>query len=148
MAEQVKLIVDGAALEALRAPPNGMIFNYMIRTADKIIEVAKTKINRRFVGPTGPGGAGGGSLADSMVKRPVLTGAGLSITIVAMKPYSFWVHQGNGPPGAKIYPTKPGGVLAFAEPGGGMIFRRWVHTSKPNPYLRTAMEEVIASGDV
>src|ERR1035437_1767637 len=124
MAEQGKLIVDGAALEALRAPPNGMIFNYMIRTADKIIEVAKTKINRRFVGPTGPGGAGGGSLADSMVKRPVLTGVGLSITIVAMKPYSFWVHQGNGPPGAKIYPPKPRGGVGFFAPGGGDVFPR------------------------
>jgi hypothetical protein len=142
MPAEVKLVVDGAAIEALRAPPNGMIFNYMVKTGDRIIAVASSKVRRHTYGP------GGTSLADSIVKRFVETDAGLSVIIAAMKPYAYWVHEGNGPPGGRIYPKKPGGVLAFNPTGGATIFRKWVRTSKPNRFLKEAMEEVIGVDDV
>lgn len=142
MAEDVSLVIDGAAMEWLLKGPDGPVVRHLTKILDETIVVARTKITRRFTGPLNAG-AGGATLENALVKRFVINTAGPDGFIAAEKYYAAWVHDGNDPGGGWIYP-KRAKFLRFVEPGGGFVFARRVRASKPNPFLRDALEEVMA----
>jgi hypothetical protein len=117
--------MDGAAMAEMLRGPNGPVARDLIRRGDRVIEAA-----RHQIGHDGP-------LAKSIVKRFTSSPLGLGLLIIAgigLDPgYAYWVHEGNGPPGGRIYPTS-GKVLAF-EINGETVFARSVKTSTPNRYL-------------
>lgn len=55
---------------------------------------------------------------------------------IADAKHAFWVENGNGPRGGRIYP-KTAKALRF-ELNGVVHFRKWVHTALPRPFMRDA----------
>lgn len=146
-----RLVLDNTALDALLKGPTGAVVRHANVVGDRIIEVARTKITRRFVGPIASG-AGGVTLGNTLVKRWTADAKGPSLQIVAMAPYAYWVHEGNksNRGDGRIWPTRSTNtagtgppMLRFVGPGGGFIFAKSVRESTPNPFLREAMEEVV-----
>jgi hypothetical protein len=140
-----RLVVRGEQLDELLKGPDGAIVRAGSVLGDRIIQVARTKITRRFTGPIAPG-AGGATLGGTLVKRWGVGANGPELSIIAMAPYAMWVHEGNesNRGDGRIWPVRAK-ALRFVVPGGGFIFRKWVRVSKPNPFLRQALEEVVPS---
>lgn len=121
----VRLIIDGAEVAKMLRSPDGPVVKDMFRRGDLVIAAA-----RHQIGHDGP-------LASSLVKRFTMGPSGAGCLIIAgigLEPgYAYWVHEGNGPPGGRIFPTK-GKFLVFTIEGT-TIFAPSVKTSKPNRYL-------------
>ena len=152
--ETVRLIIDGAAMAELLRGPEGPVAHHMIRIGDAVIAEARHNLepHKRT-----------GNLARSIVKRPTTGPHGIGMLVIAgvglKPPYAVWVHEGNGPPGSRIYPKhskalawvtsgarptdKAGWQAARAE--GRAVVRPSVAASKPIPYLRDALTKVIAA---
>ena len=138
----VRFITDGAAMQELLRGQGGPVFRDLQRRGDMLIGLAQDQILSRKRTYDDEG-----RLEASIVKRFGETSAGLTCTVIAgagLNPsYAFWVHEGNGPEGGRIYPTKPKGVLVFEGPDGSQIFARSVRTSKPNRYLADNLPAVV-----
>lgn len=135
----VRFVLDGAAMAQILRGPDGPVVRHLIRVGDATIAGARRRINNRS-----------GRLSASLVKRITNGPNGPGVTVIAgagLNPsYAYWVHEGNGPPGTRIYPK--GGVLAFTV-GGTKVFARSVKViENPNPYLRDALAEAMAAGVV
>lgn len=162
---EVRLVVDGAQMARLLRGPDGPVVHHLIRLADGTIALARDLINRRRRYPE----RATHKLERTIVKRPTVGPEGPGMLVVAgigLKPgYAIWVHEGNGPPGGRIYPRplyRPDGtqrVLAFVTAGErptdaagwrgnpNAVIVRWVRTSRPNPFLRDALETIVG-GDL
>jgi hypothetical protein len=150
MPEAVRLIIDGAEMAELLRGDHGPVMRTLDRRADAVMDAARSYIRMRKKTEKP-----GDRLERSIVKRHLVSERGPIVEIVAgvgLEPnYAFWVHEGNGPPGARIYPKKKR-VLAWtsgpdprpttadgwkvARATGVAIIRPSVKTSKPMPYLR------------
>lgn len=87
---------------------------------DRMVEDTRAVCSRRS-----------GTLAESIGADPWQDeGSRFTSTIRATAPYAIYQELGTGvygPGGGRIYPHKPGGVLAFEWPAaGGMVFARSV----------------------
>lgn len=157
MPEALRLVIDGAEMERILRGPDGPVARHLIRVADEVIVVARDLINSRRRWPS----QATHRLERTIVKRSTMGPNGIGMIVIAgigLKPgYAVWVHEGNGPPGGRIYP-KNSAVLAWVTSGarptdkmgwrdassaGRAIVRRSVATSRPNPYLRDALERVV-----
>ena len=159
MASEVRLVFDGAEMQRVLRSPEGPVGLYLIRKADEVIALAQKKVrdnpNRRGQAVLS------GKLERTIVKRPYDGPEGFGMMVIAgigLKPsYAYWVHEGNGPAGSMIFP-KRASVLAWVTAGvrpsdaagwraarasGVAIIRPAVRASRPNPYLRDALREVI-----
>lgn len=93
---------------------------WLDRADQQFVDRARVRCSRRT-----------GALADSIEATPA-TDEGTRITaeIHVGEDYGRWQDEGTGiygPDGGRIYPLKPGGVLAFDWPAaGGMVFFRSV----------------------
>jgi hypothetical protein len=151
MAGEVTLIIDGAVMEEVLRGPDGPVMRYLIQGGDRVIAGARdqieTKRSRWTVNKKS------GRLGMSIVKRFSTSDVGPVMSIVAgagLDPsYAYWVHEGNGPPGSRIFPkrarflafvtsgerpTDPAGWAA-ARASGRAVITPSVATSKPNRYL-------------
>ena len=156
MPDQVRLVVDGAAMAELLRGPDGPVMRALIRAGDDVIVGAVKYINgrRRYPGATH-------RLERSIVKRPTTSPSGVGITVAAgvgLKPgYAIWVHEGNAPAGSRIVPKKAA-HLAFVTSGarptdtagwqtargaGRAVIVRSVAASRPNPFLRDSLHDVM-----
>ena len=129
----VRLIIDGAEVQSVLRSPDGPVFRYLARQGDQVIADARPRIHSKT-----------GRLAASLVKRPTTGPNGLAMMVVAgagLNPsYALWVHEGNGPPGSRIFPKRHQ-FLKF-QSGGRVVFARSVRTSEPNPFLRDALQAI------
>lgn len=57
-------------------------------------------------------------------------------TVIADTSYAGYVEFGNGPPGGKIYPKRAKALRFVID--GKVLFRKWVRTSKPRPFMGNA----------
>jgi hypothetical protein len=143
VAAEVKLVLDGAAMDELLKGRDGPVVRHMTQVMDRTIVAARTHIHRGFIGPLMKG-AGGATLENALLKRYSVTEAGPVGTVVAEKFYAYWVHEGNDPGGGRIYP-KHSKVLVFVVQNGNFVFAKSVKASKPNPFLRKGLEEAMSS---
>lgn len=153
----VRLVIDGAEMAEVLRGPSGPVARHLIRLADETIVLARENINRRRRYP----GRATHRLERTIVKRPTMGPQGIGMVVVAgvgLKPgYAVWVHEGNGPPGGRIYPktkrflafvtsgerpTDPAG-WAQAKADGRAVIVPSVKTSRPNPFLRDALNRVV-----
>ena len=126
MPDAVRFVPDGAGFAAIMRGPNGPAARDLIRRGDMVIAGAKVMLAPH---------SRTGQLSKEIVKR-FRSFEPLTMEVVAMAPYAFWVHEGNGPQGGRIYPTN-GKFLRFIGqagrggqlgPGGAVIFARSVKT--------------------
>jgi hypothetical protein len=139
MAGDVKLIIDGAALEWLLNSPAGPVGIHMIEQGEIVKQAAKTLVRQMTETHTG-------CLDASIVKRFATDGRGLTIIIQSdtspcaedHKSYSMFVHEGTPP--HMIYPRNAS-VLAFMWHGQMAFFSSVHHPgTAPRPFLRLALE--------
>ena len=155
----VKLIIDGAAMDALLRGDQGPVTNHLIRTGDKVIAGA-----RAILAPHNKTTR----LSRSIVKRFSQGDNGPTLTIVAGAGlgdpnYAYWVHEGNGPQGGRIYP-KTKKALAWVNDGGTRpstpaewraavqsgraVVARSVAVSKPIRYLTEPLAAVLGEEEI
>lgn len=147
---EVRFIIDGVEMEHVLRGSSGPVVRSLIRKGDAVINGARTYIRERKKTKQP-----GERLERSIVKRIGTLPTGPYVEVVAGAGlgdpnYAYWVHEGNGPPGARIYPKKKR-VLAWVIEGprptsaaewqvarttGNAVIRTSVSTSKPMPYLR------------
>lgn len=152
----ISLILDGAEIDQVLHGQDGPVLRHLIRQGDMIIPEARRNIHRVTDRET--------RLEDTIVKRFSQTPQGPVMTIVAGGrsvgvDYAFWYHEGNDQDGDRIYPKKPGGVLAWVTSGdrptdaegwkearasGRAVIVKSVAAFKGNPFLRDAMVTVLA----
>jgi hypothetical protein len=160
----VRLIIDGTEMQQVLQGDEGVIMHYLIRLSDDIITRARINIKENKHRRHPPNMTG--TLARTIVKRPYKAGKQPGMMVVAgvgLNPsYAYWVHEGNGPQGARIYP-KRASHLAFVTSGarpttpegwanakdaGIAIIVPSVWTSRPNPFLRDAVGQVIVAAGI
>lgn len=78
-------------------------------------------------------------------KRIIIQDGSLAKTILADAPYAYWVENGNGPPGSKIYP-KSAKALRFVI-DGQVFFRKWVRASAPRPFMQEAHNLILSQAN-
>lgn len=79
-----------------------------------------------------------GNMRNSIRQEPVrVAGDRVTGVVLSAAEYSMYVHDGTPP---RIYPKKPGGVLAFTV-GGRRVYARSVRGVKARPFLRNAIEQ-------
>jgi hypothetical protein len=131
----VRLVLDGAEMHELLRGNDGPVVRHLIRVGDAVKADARRNIKNRS-----------GALGKTLVKRQTVgpTGAPGIMVIAGIglkKGYAVWVHEGNGPPGGRIFPKKAAN-LVFMGREGHLISVPSVKTSRPNPYLRKALRVV------
>lgn len=130
----VQVHVTGAAIQRLVTDRDGPVGRTLAIRGQLVQDAAKAQIEART--------HNSGLLKKSVVKRWATHGDDLAILVgVWTVPYALWVHDGNGPPGGRIFPTKSR-VLRFQLRSGNAYastktwtYRRSVKTSRPNRYL-------------
>lgn len=128
---QVRIVLNGAALEAMLRGPNGLVYNEMIRRGQLVQDAAKRQIRLGHI----HGGGGRPNLRDTLVKRVVkTTGGDIAVLIGSDSPIALLHHEGTRP--HVILPTK-GRFLAFPGNGGGVVFATKVNHpgTAPNRFL-------------
>ncbi|MDE1904834.1 MAG: hypothetical protein KGH75_00095 [Rhodospirillales bacterium] len=149
-----RLIIDGARMAELLRGPKGAVFSSLTRRGDMLIHLAQTQILT-----TKKTRDDEARLEASIVKRMSESETGLVCTVIAgagLSPnYAYWVHEGNGPPGGRIYATNHK-FLVFEGRDGSEVFvsnaptrnrpQGGVATSKPNRYLSDNLPKVMAHG--
>lgn len=154
----IQLIVDGAEMQQLLRGPDGPIFNDLVKKGDLLIQLGYKQIEARR-SHWGRATNAPGKL--TLRKRFGQSDQGLTLSVVASSfstpDYAYWVHEGNGPLGSRIYPTS-GRTLAFVTSGarpsdaagwkearaeGRAIIVRSVRASTPNRFLTDNLREAI-----
>ena len=115
----VKLIIDGAAVQAMLHSPDGVVGRYMIGKSQVVQNAAIRDCPKRT-----------GKLSESIVKRFYDTTEGFTVVIAALQSYALPVHEGTKP--HMIYP-KNAKVLSWVSTGGAnfsgaqRVFAKSVH---------------------
>jgi hypothetical protein len=136
---EVKLITDGAAMEAMLRGPTGIVARHLIRQGTKVQVEARTKAPVKT-----------GCLQASILKRYEQGPEGLIVRIVCdttpcsptRTSYAYFVHEGTKP---HVIRARPGGVLAFKWPDGPEGDKVYYLTevnhpgTKAQPFLRDAL---------
>lgn len=128
--------IDPRKLAALINSPEGPAIRRTLIVADMLISAAKPRIG--YNEAKGPGlGARGGAvhLRDTLVKRLVRDGRGISVWVGSSHPIARIHHEGTRP--HEIVP-KNGRFLVFYWPKVGRVvfLRRVQHPgTRPNPFL-------------
>lgn len=134
MGDSVRLVIDGAEVQRILRGPEGPVFKHISRLADRVIDGAHLELashNRT------------GNLSRSIVKRPTTGAAGVGMKVIALADYAYWVHEGNGPPGGRIYPTHHV-YLRFVQIPFRPVFAKSVRATTGIPFLRRPFEAVMA----
>ena len=76
-------------------------------------------------------------LSESIVKRPFPTLYGFMVSIIAIQPYAYWVHEGTGiygPHASRIYP-KTKYAMRWLDADGDPVFARSTKGMKGTRFL-------------
>ena len=155
--ERVTFIVDGATMAELLRGPEGPVVKNLMARGDRLIELGKAQIEMRRSHWRGDHD---GKL--TLRKRFTMTDRGAGCRVIASSfsdpDYAYWVHEGNGEDGGRIYPTTAR-VLAFVTEGarptdaegwraarkeGRAVIVPSVKASKPNRFLSDNLRKVMA----
>lgn len=90
-------------------------------------------------------GVDSGRLRSSIQHTVEVRGAKVVGRVGSLVDYARYHHDGTGIYGPTGRPIRPrnGKFLVFPGRGGGMVFAREVQGSKPNPFLVSALEEIV-----
>lgn len=139
MATQGTVRIDPRKLAALMRSPSGPVMRRAIVVADLLVEGAKSRVGYNVEKEPGLGSAGGGQhLRDTITKRFVPEGGGISIWIGSSSPIARLHHEGTKP--HEIVPRN-GRFLVFYWPKiGRVVFLKRVNHpgTKANRYLTDA----------
>lgn len=134
------VVVDGAELAAWFREPSGPISMMIAERASRVQDGARAQIT---AGKMRHGNDSSDRLAPHILKRFVDMGDGALACLVGTDViyYARWVHDGNGPPGGRIFANPrfaPDGRvrrLRFIASDGSVVYRTSVATSAPNRFL-------------
>lgn len=86
-----------------------------------------------------------GLLRASIFKRRYFTILGPGMIVGSNVRYAYWVHEGTGIFGPKRTPIIPvrAQAMVFRVKSGKLIFAAKVKGSKPQPFLRDALDAII-----
>lgn len=122
--------VEESGIAELFYSPNGDVYKYMEEQAKRIVFLAKRKVGKKTH-----------ALEQSISYRMLRNPDGVYIEVTASNHVALLHHEGSRP---HVILPRRGRALRFKSGGMVVYARRVLHPgTRPNPYLVTALREVI-----